>query len=153
MPDLEDVYQKFGFVAEAAQLVETEMGTLLLWKEGMDADLIDKPNPELARTIHDKLNRHTLGQLIKKSKKLDEPIDKIESILIKTLKERNRLFHSFYRQHNFRRNSSDGCQIMLDDLENIHDTILDAYTKLLLLSGIDIEDMKNDELPTGHVKI
>ena len=31
MPSLDDVYRKFGEVSEAAQLVETELGTLLLF--------------------------------------------------------------------------------------------------------------------------
>ncbi len=46
---------------------------------------------------------------------------------------------------------------MLDDLEKMHDIILDAYKKLLLLDGIDLEKLaENSEsvsLPTGHVKI
>jgi hypothetical protein len=31
MPTLDDIYRKFGEVSEAAQLVETELGTMLLF--------------------------------------------------------------------------------------------------------------------------
>src|ERR1035437_6396379 len=32
--------------------------------------------------------------------------------------------HSFYRLHNFRRNSDEGRKLMLSDLDSIHDTLL-----------------------------
>ena len=37
MPDLNEVYRKFGEVAEAAQLFETELGNLLLLEKGIEA--------------------------------------------------------------------------------------------------------------------
>ena len=42
---------------------------------------------------------------------------------------------------------------MIDDLEKMHDTILDAYQKILLLSGIDLENTESFPLPTKHVNI
>ena len=84
-------------------------------------------------------------------------LEDLEADIRKALDERNKLFHSFYRKHNFRRNSSKGCQIMLDDLEKIHDTILDAYMELLQLSGVDLSDADLNKLsktlPTQHLKI
>ena len=153
MPDLDDVYRKFGEVAEAAQLVETELGNILLWEEGMAADLLSKPDPSLARKIHDAVNRHTTLQLLRKVKSHEVEIDNLDALLKEAVIERNRLFHSFYREHNFRRNSAEGCQVMLDDLEKMHDTILDAYKQLMLLSGIDLEMMEIQTHPTTHVKI
>ena len=67
-------------------------------------------------------------------------------------KERNRLFHDFYREHNFRRNTSEGCQVMLDDLEEIHDRLLDSYKKILSLQGIDLEKLTLP-MPTKHVNL
>jgi hypothetical protein len=71
----------------------------------------------------------------------------------KALDERNRLFNSFYRQHNFRRNSDDGRQRMLDDLESVHKTLLDAYKAVMLLSGVDLDNLSATELPTKHLSI
>ena len=157
MPDLNEVYRKFGEVAEAAQLLETELGNLLLWEKGMEADLLFKPDPVLAKDIYGKLNRLTTGQLLKELKKFEKSLENLEADIRKALDERNKLFHSFYRKHNFRRNSSEGCQIMLDELEEMHDTILDAYMKLLQLSGFDLSDTDRHKLsqalPTQHLNI
>ena len=66
MPNLEDVYQKFGMVAEAAQLLETELGTILFVSEASAADLLPQSNPSLATEIYRSVNKRTLGQLIKR---------------------------------------------------------------------------------------
>ena len=151
MPDLNEVYRKFGEVAEAAQLLETELGNLLLSGKGIEADLLFKPDPVLAKDIYDKLDRLTTGQLLNELKRYAKSLGNLEADIRKALDERNKLFHSFYRKHNFRRNSSEGCQIMLDDLEEMHNTILDAYMKLLQLSGVDLNKL-SEALPTQHVK-
>ena len=67
--------------------------------------------------------------------------------------ERNRLIHSFYREHNFRRNSADGRALMLRDLEAMHEKIIDAYKAVMKLSGIDLDKIQMQGLPTGHVPI
>lgn len=153
MPDLDDVYRKFGEVAEAAQLLETELGSLLLDEKFVAAGLITKPDSKLATEIYKSVNQQTSGQLFKKLRTCGSSLGNFENELVEAIKERNRLFHSFYRQHSFRRNSSEGCQIMIDDLEKMHDTILDAYQKILLLSGIDLENIESFPLPTKHVNI
>jgi hypothetical protein len=145
MPTLDDVYQKFGFVAEAAQLLETELGNLLLLHVGVEEKLISTPNPTRAAELYQKIDRHTLGQLITKLKAKDKGIAKLEAELGTALDERNRLFHSFYRQHNFRRNSDEGRQLMLDDLESMHKTLLDAYKTVMLLQGVDLDGMSVGE--------
>ncbi|WP_111640278.1 hypothetical protein [Marinimicrobium alkaliphilum] len=161
MPTVEDVYCKFGFVAEAAQLLDTELGTLLIYEEAVSADLIDAPNSEIANSMYRKIDRYTLGRLIKNAKNKVASLDKLEDLLAAALTERNRLSHSFYREHNFRlgAEADDGRAIMLEDLDRMHEVILDAYKAAMLLSGIDLE--KLDEAPEeyraiemlGHVKI
>jgi hypothetical protein len=141
MPTLEDVYQKFGFAAEAAQLLETELGNLLLLHVGVEEKLISAPNPPLAAELYQKIDKHTLGQLIKKLTVKDKGIAELQDELGTALDERNRLFHSFYRQHNFRRNSDEGRQLMLDDLDSMHKTLLDAYKTVMLLQGVDLDRM------------
>src|SRR5580700_11529134 len=141
MPSLDDVYRKFGETAEAVQLLETDLGTLLLIARAVDKDLIQKPDSACAEKVLQKINRQTLGQLVKNLKSRDQGFDDLEEVLWRALEERNRLQHSFYRHHNYRRNSDEGRALMLEDLEVIHDAVLKAYKAVNLLSGIDLEAM------------
>jgi hypothetical protein len=154
LPTLDDVYRKFGEASEAAQLLETELGTLLLWAECIAEDLLGddgKRATEIMRTI----NRRTLGTLIKNVKGKSQSVDEIAVLLEHALRERNRLSHSFFRQHNFRRNSGEGRALMMNDLEHIHTVLFNAYKALSLLSGTDLEALAKEPyaLPPGHVSI
>jgi hypothetical protein len=154
---LDDVYQKFGMTAEAAQLLETQLGTMLLLIRGSEEGLFFDPNTEIAADLYRVVNRRTLlGQLIKEMGDASQSLDTVETLLSNALQERNRLFHSFYRQHNFRRNSEEGRAIMWTDLDHIHDTIILAYKAVMLIDGTDIDALtKSDEHngPRDHVQI
>jgi hypothetical protein len=153
MPTLDDVYWKFGFAAEAAQLIETSLGNVLIEHGIVEENLANQRNPTRAADLFRQINHHTLGQLITTLKAKNQSIANLEGVLAKALEERNRLFHSFYRQHNLRRNSDEGRQRMLDDLEAIHGTLLDAFKALLLLSGVDVDKLSVTEQPTKHLPI
>jgi hypothetical protein len=139
VPSLDDVYRKFGEASEAAQLLETELGNILLMVGAVDKNLIEQPDEKTATALYNSINRQTLGQLLKGLKNSSESVDHLEEQFVRALKARNRLAHSFYRQHNFRRNSEEGRAKMLEDLEQIHNDLLDAYKAVMLLSGIDLE--------------
>jgi hypothetical protein len=152
MPSLDDVYCKFGLTAEAAQLLETELGTLLKAHRLVDAGLFESFDLMRAGTIFQSVNRHTLGQLLKSLNSRTQSLDTLTDLLAAALKARNRLSHSFFREHNFRRNSEEGRATMLQDLEGIHSALLDAYKAIvLLLQDIDLEQLKNTKLPTVHL--
>ena len=153
MPTLDDVYWKFGYAAEAAQLLETELGNMLIKHGVVEENLVDQPDPNRAAELFRQMDKHTLGRLITKLKAKNQSIANLEDVLAKALDERNRLFHSFYRQHNFRRNSDEGRQWMLDDLESIHKTLLDAYQAVMLLLGVDLDKLSATALPTKHLPI
>jgi hypothetical protein len=153
MPTLDEVYRKFGEVAEAAQLLETELGTIQLWAEGMEHDLFAGDKRELATEIYNKIDKSTLGQLLKRLSKSAGLAGDLEMLLANALAGRNQLFHSFYRKHNFRRNSNEGRAKMLEDLDRKHETILEAYKAVMRLSGIDLDKLTNAPTPTTHVKI
>lgn len=153
MPTLEDVYQKFGFAAEAAQLLETELGSMLLMVGAVDANLINSSDPVRARELLGFVNKQTLGQLLRSLHRSTDSMEALESQLSEALAQRNRLFHSFYRQHNFRRNSDAGRLLMFQDLESIHNTILGAYKAVMLLAGVDLDKVTASNLPTTHVPI
>ena len=155
MPTLDDVYRKFGEVAEAAQLLETELGTILLINRAAAAGLFGAANSTAAADLLGMIDRQTLGQLLKSLRATTSLLDTLETVLWLALEERNRLQHSFYRQHNFRRNSDQGRAVMLRDLDQIHDANLDAYKSVMLLSGTDLEAeaTKTFSLPTRHLPI
>ena len=89
---LDDVYRKFGETAEAAQLLETELGTMLLLIRGEEEKLIVEPNPQRAGQLHDTINRHTLGQLLKNLNSTTQSLDAIEALLCNALEERKSPF-------------------------------------------------------------
>jgi hypothetical protein len=153
MPTLDDVYRKFGEVAEAAQLLETELGTTALCADGEKRDLFAGDKGELATEICNKINRSTFGQLLKRLAKSAGIPGDLELLLANALAERNQLFHSFYRKHNFRRNSDEGRAKMLEDLERKHETIIEAYKAVMRLSSLDLDTLTDVSIPTTHVKI
>ena len=108
MPSIDDVYLKFGFASEAAQLLETELGTLLFRSGAIEANLFENPNHDMALELLRFVNRKTLGQLIRSLSKTDQSIDDLYEILKRALCERNRLAHSFYREHNNRQSAVAG---------------------------------------------
>lgn len=153
MTTLSTVYMKFGEVSEAAQLLETEIGNVLLWESVTEHALVSKPDPALARKSFAEVDRKTLGQLIRAAQAKISTPDNLEDLLERALRARNRLNHVFYRQHNFRRNSEDGRAVMLTDLEHMHDEVLGAYKALLRLSGVDLDKLAAVYLPTRHLPL
>ena len=147
MPTLDDVYRKFGEAAETAQLLETDLGTMLLFfgvvDEGLISPALDVDSKGAADLLRG-INKQTLGQLLRNSKWHTDALDKVEPLLARALEERNRLAHSFYRQHNLRRNSDAGRAIMLKDLEFIHATLLAAWKAVNLLQGIDLDALAQE---------
>ena len=108
---------------------------------------------EEAREILRRINKSTLGQLLKRIDQKSRSFEHTADLFAAALAKRNRLSHSFFRQHNFRRNSSEGCSIMLEDLESIHETLLEAYKAVLAILGIDLDSLQQLGLPTKHVAL
>ena len=153
MPTLNDVYCKFGEASEAAQLLETELGTILFAVGAIDAGLLEQPDKARASDLLKFVNRQTLGQLLKTMNRSTDSLEHLEAVLERALTERNRLSHAFYREHNFRRNSEEGRTLMMKDFECIHETLIEAYKAVMLLSGIDLDKITIASQPTNHVPI
>ena len=81
MPTLDDVYRKFGEASEAAQLLETELGTLLLDHKCIDAGLLENPDPNRATAIYKQINKQTLGRLIRSLGVVGASIVDLEQLL------------------------------------------------------------------------
>ena len=151
MPSLEALYAKFGVTAEAGQLLETELGSLLI-SDAIELHGFDKEqNKALARKILEEIDRKTLGQLIQAFRKRRTVPPEFEEELEVALSERNRLNHSFFLEHNLRKLSEEGRQLMVADLELIHEHILKAYLRACSLSKIEISTDALAKAKTGHL--
>jgi hypothetical protein len=149
----DDIYRKFGEVAEAAQLIETELGTAQLFLRAVEENMITptlEVDSKRAAELLAKINRQTLGQHIKETKQVINALDQMEPMLSAALKARNRLFHHFYRDHNIRINTDAGRAIMLADLEATHDTLFEVYKALSLLNGTDLDALLEQVKATPH---
>lgn len=155
MPSLIDVYAMFGEAAEAAQLLETQIGNLLIKAAIEKHGFRTKQNVPLAKKILGEIDRKTLGQLIKALSNSGPINEGLQELLGVALNERNRLNHAFYRQHNLRRNTESGRALMIEDLKGIHDRILDAYVAALALEGHEIEISEDAILKaeSGHLPL
>jgi hypothetical protein len=114
------LYAKFGQAAEAGQLFETALSSIMLVLKGHEEDWFDDQKPEDAKLFSDRLDKLMLGQLLGDLRKhLFLPIE-LEEQFKRALKARNRLTHGFFERHNFRIQTSEGRDIMIEDLETIH---------------------------------
>ena len=159
MATFQELYAKFGETAEAAQLMEHELGNMLLEIEAEQKNLFTEIDVNRAKELIDNINSHTLGRLLKHLGQQTDLIDPLQAQLQFALAERNRLTHTFFRQHNLRRNSDGGRAKMLEDLEMLHATLLNAVVALMKLRGIDLEAISEElgdallELPSTHLPI
>jgi len=123
----DELYAKFGITAEAAQLFETDLGTLLLCARGLESGWHVVPDGESARDLLREVDRSTLGGLLSKLKRhvgLDEDLS---ARFASALAARNRLNHGFYERHNFKIHTDDGRDEMMADLEALHDELFAAW--------------------------
>lgn len=127
MATREDVYAKFGLTAEVAQLFETELGTLLLAREGEEREWHLKASPEKAAEFYEKLNRMTLGQILAKLRDCLDFDGRVARSFEIALNARNCLNHGFFERHNFAIFDDAGRTAMIDELEKMHSELVDAY--------------------------
>jgi hypothetical protein len=127
MATRDEIYAKFGITAEAAQLFETELGTLLLWAHGLRNGWHVAHDSGRAQAVLNDIDRSTLGQLLATLKKHVALDDQLEDRFASALKARNRLKHGFFERHNFRIQTDEGRDVMLADLEKLHDELFNAW--------------------------
>lgn len=139
MATLDDVFWKFGYASEAAQLLEVELINVLIEYEMNQGE--DIPTLKEKFLKMDKLTLGRLSNLLReKGLADDETLQHVAS----ALSARNYLAHDFYRAHNFAKDTSAGRQKMLDDLKKTHNIIFEAYRKVLLISGNKIPPLEDD---------
>jgi hypothetical protein len=127
MADRRELYAKYGITAEAAQLFETELGTLLLGLRGLDEGWHIIPDGQAARRVLDEIDRSTLGRLLQSLKRYIKIDSDLEEAFASALEARNRLMHGFFERHNFKIQTEVGRQIMNADLDRLHSELLAAW--------------------------
>jgi hypothetical protein len=141
MATREELYAKFGITAEAAQLFETELGTLLLQWRGIEKGWHIAPDGEQARILYEQVDQSTLGGLLGQLKKHIHFDGDLEGQLASALKARNQLIHGFYERHNFKIQTNEGRDEMIADLERLHTELFQAWQQASAMTAIMTEFM------------
>ncbi|TCT58378.1 hypothetical protein [Vibrio crassostreae] len=133
---MDEVYRKFGEASELAQLLEHELGTLLIRILGVSPNLVtDKP--ELAWTLLDDEHRPALNLFIRQQKGQHDDEQTVLA-LNEAFKAQHALHHGFFRIYH---GSSD--TEMLEALETVVMSLWQGYRSIMLLSGVDIDEPLN----------
>lgn len=139
MASIDQLHAKFGVTAEAAQLLETELGTLLLAECAFENRLWDKSKALEAASTLTVIDKSTLGRVLHRLREKSVISGSAESTLSEALQIRNRLFHSFYREHGLRSQIDEGRDMMVGDLEVMHRKLFFAYQTAGMMSGVVVE--------------
>ncbi|MDW9449483.1 hypothetical protein GOA58_17680 [Sinorhizobium meliloti] len=139
MATREELYAKFGITAEAGQLFETELGTLILCCQALEHGWHVAPDGEKARAALDEI-LHTL----KSRGRLEGDLEKR---FASALKARNRLNHGFYERHNFKIQTDEGRDAMMVDLESLHEELFQAWRIASAMTSLVSEIMLHDAGP------
>lgn len=146
MASREELYAKFGITAEAAQLFETELGTLLLCARGLTSGWHVVPDGESGRNLLRDIDKSTLGGLLSKLQRHVELDEDLSARFASALAARNRLNHGFYEHHNFKIQTDEGRDVMMADLEALHDELFTAWrlagTMTSLASEVIMQECK-----------
>jgi len=151
MATRDELYAKFGIAAEAAQLLETELGTLLLFATGVRNGWHAEPDAEGARVALKEIDRSTLGRLLASLEHVEhvQLSPDILAHLKSALQARNRLSHGFFERHNFKIETDEGRDTMLAELESLHEElymawrIASAMTALALKAAIQDSESRD----------
>lgn len=127
MATRDELYAKFGITAEAAQLFETELGTLLLSVNALENGWHVTPDPVRGRKTLDQIEAHTLGRLLGVLKGKAAFDDHLAERFVSALTARNRLNHGFYERHNFKIQTDEGRDVMIADLEKMHEELFQVW--------------------------
>ncbi|MGR3370269.1 MAG: hypothetical protein ACU0CC_01180 [Sagittula sp.] len=123
-----ELYEKFGVTAEAAQLFETAIGTIVLAARGHNRGWFQKTDPDAAAATMAEIDALTLGRSLGElDKELKIGDGTVLAIFRRGLKSRNLLFHGFFERHNFKIQTSVGRDEMMSDLEDLHEDLFSCW--------------------------
>ena len=141
MASRDELYAKFGITAEAAQLFETDLGSLLFGVRALQNGWCVTPSGDEARALIAEIDLSTLGKLLTTLKRYATFEVGLDDRFRSALKARNQLFHGFYERHNFKINSDTGRDEMIADLEALHEELFSAWRLASAASEIILKIM------------
>lgn len=127
MADRHELYAKYGIAAEAAQLFETEIGTLLLSLRALKQNWHIVPDSAAAQEALSSIDRSTLGRLLGDLRQYITIDGDLEEGFSSALKARNRLMHGFFEKHDFKIQTEQGRANMISDLDHLHAELFEAW--------------------------
>lgn len=127
MLDRHELYAKYGIAAEAAQLFETDLGTLLLSVWALENGWHVVPDGAAAREVLNSIDRSTLGRVLNDLKRYIRISTEFEDVFLLGLRARNHLMHGFFERHNFKIQTAEGRKEMIVDLDNLHRELFAAW--------------------------
>ncbi|SHF48128.1 hypothetical protein SAMN05444279_1652 [Ruegeria intermedia] len=128
MATRDQLYAKFGITAEAAQLFEVALGTVVLASKGHNNNWYNEQDPKAAAKALEIIESSTLGRVLEMLKhELHFEDDLIISQFKRGLVARNRLFHGFFERHNFKIQSEEGRDDMVAELEELHEELFRCW--------------------------
>lgn len=118
-PDFDDpkeIYAFFGLAAYAANLLES---SFINWTVALRLEKIPDPTRQEFDAAFGHFEARTLGQLIKVTRSLATVPRELDSVLVKSLSDRNRLIHHFFRDHAENAMHPAGQRIMIGELSSM----------------------------------
>lgn len=152
MATRDELYAKFGITAEAAQLFETELGTLLFLIRAIEKGWYVSPDPVNAQNELEQIEAHTLGRLLGVLKGKVAFDEHLAERFASALKARNRLNHGFFERHNFKVQTNEGRDVMIADLEELHEELFQVWRMASgLTEGVaELVTKLRKEAPSEH---
>ncbi len=131
---MNEVYRKFGEASEQAQLLEHELGTLLIRIMDVTPKFVTT-QPEIAWMLLDDEYIPELKRFIRKQKG-NHPEEQVIQVLNEAFKAHHGLHHGFFQTYH---GSSEAK--MLEALEAVVMSLWQGYRSVMLLSGVDIDEL------------
>ncbi len=132
---MNEVYKKFGEASELAQLLEHELGTLLIRILDVTPKFVTT-QPEMAWMLLDDVYTPALSRFIRQEKGQHQE-EQIMQALNESFKAQHGLHHGFFRTYH---GSSD--TEMFEALDPVLMSLWKGYRAVMLFSGIDINELE-----------
>jgi len=128
-----EVFARFGLAAYTAQCLEMTAGSVILAYVRVAGKI---ENKEIIEAVERRIDRDTLGRLLKEIKKTASLDDKIQEHVDTALSRRNHLTHSFFRMHSESLLTDSGRMQMIEELDSIRHDINKADKMLHMLAVV-----------------
>ncbi|MEZ8260100.1 hypothetical protein AB6D81_18015 [Vibrio splendidus] len=136
---MNEVYKKFGEASELAQLLEHELGTLLIRILDVTPKFVTPKfvttQPEMAWMLLDDVYTPALRRFIRQQKGQHQE-EQVMQALNESFKAQHGLHHGFFRIHHGSSETE-----MLEALETVVMSLWQGYRSVMLLSGVDVDEL------------